>query len=561
MADEKAHSKKKVPKIAEIKKPLIISGIIFSIALTGIIVGINIYSKTTQSGGVLYFLGYGLPYTLDPIDVTDLVDADIINQVAEGLFDTDENSEIIYCLATSHEWSSDGLNLTCALKQGVRFHDGTPFNAAAVKWNFDRTYRLIDKIPFSFLWLFPDGTPIINETKVLNDYIVKFILNAPYGPLLSLFASTYSYIVSPTATPADDFISSETGGLVGTGPFIYDFYAENNVTLSANTHYWGGKPKIDKLIVLSPTGSVKKALLSGELHIKKQVDFNESTLNSFRSNHSFTVSDPIPVPYLDFIVMNNKLINITMRKAISYAINYSNYLYTNRHIHAKGPIPESILYHNITGIDVPYYNITVARSILKDGNWLGTDQLTANNNISIDNEWELLANSSTPLAIYNYSACYNWPWSIWYADRIIEDLKQIGVKVEPFNITLAEWYRIYYELDGYHRNMIHLSYNFWYADYNDPSNFITEFYTNKRLGENLGQVNDTQVQEWLEEALIETDPTIRRQLYYNIQKRLIEEVCPNIWLNSRTRVDIYVSNLRDWYPHPFKDTLKLVYFV
>jgi peptide/nickel transport system substrate-binding protein len=558
MTIEKPSPKKKHQKIESFKKPIIIGGLIAAVAITGIIVGINMNLKTTQSGGVLYFLGYGLPYTLDPIDVTDLVDADIINQVAEGLFDIDENLEIINCLATSREWSNDGLNLTCKLRKGVKFHDGTPFNATAVKWNFDRAYRLLPNVTFSYLWLLPDGRFIINETKVLDDYIVKFILNAPYGPLLSFFASTYSYIVSPSATPADNFIES---GLVGTGPFIFNFYAENNVTLSANPHYWGGKPKIDKLIVLIPTKTVEEALLFGELQLKKRVNFNESTLNSFRSNHSFTVSDPIPIPFLDFIVMNNKLINSTMRKAISYALNYSNYLYSNRYIHAKGPIPESILYHNITGIDIPYYNITVARRVLKEENWPGTDQLTANNNISMGNEWELLANSSTPLAIYNYSACYNWPRSIWYADRIIEDLKQIGVKVEPFILSLAEWIRINYELDGYNRNMIELGYTFWYADYNDPSNFINEFYTNTRLGENLGQANDTLIQEWLEDALMEINATTRRQLYYNIQKRLLEEVCPYIWLNSWTRTDIYVSNLRGWNPHPFKDNLKDVYFV
>ncbi|MFW9785145.1 MAG: ABC transporter substrate-binding protein [Candidatus Heimdallarchaeota archaeon] len=564
MTEEKTPKKKKGSKIAEMKKPLIISGLIFSIALTGIIIGFNINSKTTQSGGVLYFLGYGFPYTLDPIDVMDLADGDIINQVAEGLFDLDVNLELIHCLATDHEWSTDGLNLTCTLRQRVEFHDGTPFNAAAVKWNFDRTYRLLDKIMFSFLWLLPDNRPIINETQVLDEYTVKFILNAPYSPLLALFASTFSCIVSPTSTPADDLISSGSGELVGTGPFIFDSFTTNNITLSANPHYWGGKPKIAKLIVFNSINSasaLKDSLLAGEIHVKKAVKFNESTLNFFRNNHNFTVSEPINEPFLDFIVMNNKLINITMRRAISYAINYSNYVYNNRYIQAKGPIPESILYYNITGIDVPYYNISAARRILKDGNWPGTDQLTVNNNISAGNEWELLANSSTPLAIYNYSACSNWPRSIWYADPIIEDLKQIGVKIEPFNLSISEWLFIYYEWGGYNRNMIGLFFNFWIADYNDPSTFITEFYTNKKLGDNVGQVNDTIVQEWLEEGLRERDATVRRQLYYKIQKRLIEDVCPNIWLNSRTRVDIYVSNLKDWYPHPFKDTLKLVSFV
>ena len=214
MTEEKAPPKikRKLSKIEAFKKTIIVGGLIVAVATIGIIVGINIYPKTTKSGSILYFLGYGLPYTLDPIDVTELVDADIINQVAEGLFDLDENSEIISCLATSYKWSDDDLNLTCNLREGVKFHDGTPFNATAVKWNFDRAYRLLENISFSFLWLLPDGKPIINETQVLDEYIVKFILNAPYAPLLSLFASTYSYIVSPTSTPADEFIDSESGG-------------------------------------------------------------------------------------------------------------------------------------------------------------------------------------------------------------------------------------------------------------------------------------------------------------------------------------------------------------
>ena len=557
MTTESVPLKKKVKKIEGIKKPLMISGIIAAFAVTGIIVGINIYSKTTQPEIVLYFCGYGLPYTIDPIDVTDPVDADVINQVAEGLFDIDENSEIINCLATHHEWSTDDLNLTCTLRQGIKFHDGTPFNATAVKWNVDRVYRLLDIVPFDFLWKLSDNRSIINETQVIDDYTVRFILNAPYAPLLSLLASTYSYIVSPTSTPADNFIDEI---LVGTGPFIFDHFG--NLTLSANQHYWGGKPKFDKLVFLQISNElVEDALLSGEIQMKKSVGFNESILDSFRSNPSFNVVDGIPFPWVDFIVMNNKLINITMRKAISYAFNYSSYQYHYTFVRSKGPIPEGILYYNISGINVPYYNITIARQALKDGNWPGTELLTVNNNISAGNEWELVANSSTPLATYTYSACYNWPRSIWYSDRIVKDLKQIGVKVLPVIISFAEWLRRSEDIDGDHRDEVELDYNFWLADYNDPSNFINEFYTNKKIGYNMGQVNDTQVQEWMEEAVIETDPNARRQLYYNIQKRLIEVVFPHVWLNSRTRIDIYISKLIGWYPHPIKDSFKNVSFV
>ena len=561
MTEKKAPMKKKAPKIGEIKKTLTVGGIISAIAVVGIIVGIYILSESTQYGGVLYACGYALPYTIDPIDVTDPGDADTINQVAEGLFDIGKNSEIIYNLATDDERSIDGLNLTCLLRQGVKFHDGTPFNASAVKWNIDRAYRLIDNIPFDFLWLLPDGRPIINETIVLEEYTIKFILNIPYAPLRSLLASTYSYMVSPTATPANRFIDRFTESLVGTGPFRFDFYAEDdNVTLSANTNYWDGRPLLDKLIFLRPTKSVEEALKSGEIHIKKDVRFNETTLNYFRNNPSFTVSDPIPFLYRDIILMNNKLINVTMRKAISYAFNYSNYQLSFRYVRAKGPIPEGILYCNTSGIDVPYYNISIARQALKDGNWPGTESLTANDDISPGNPWELVATSLTPLATYNYSACYNWDFSIEYGYRITEDLRQIGVKIEPVNLSIFQWNSIYLELGGCHRDMFELAFDFWIADYNDPSNFINEFYTNKKKGYNAGQFNDTQIQEWMDAALYEIDPNTRRLLYYIIQKHLLEDLFPSVFLNSWTRTDVYVSNLIGWNSHPFKDSFKNVYF-
>jgi ABC-type transport system substrate-binding protein len=78
--------------------------------------------------------------------------------------------------------------------------------------------------------------------------------------------------------------------------------------------------------------------------------------------------------------------------------------------------------------------------------------------------------------------------------------------------------------------------------------------------ENWGQVYDPQAQEWMEEALKEPDPIKRRNLYYDIQKCLIEEVYPSLWLTNTFRRDIYVSNLRDWYPNFLRFSFKTVYF-
>ncbi len=549
--------KKKIPgkkiKFADHKKTIIGGGLVAAVAIAGLIGGFIIIGGIDEEEVVLKIGTYALPDWIDPLEAWwPHVHMDA---TCEGLFTINvstENSEVIPNLASSFNWSDDSLNFTCTLRQGVRFHDGTPFDATAVKWNFDRINGLIDNLVYPYLWELPDGRPIVNETQVIDDHTVRFVLNAPFVPFKNLLSSWTAYILSPTATPANDFLDMNTEKLVGTGPFKYDSYNENvNMIITANPDYWGGKPKIDNLILKVFNLSFPlKALLSGEIDQVRGQFFNKTTINMLKDHPSFTVQEK-DAPNLRSIVMNNKLINTTMRKAISYAVNYSainqltNEVTKQDVVRAKSPLPEAILYYNITGISTSYYNISIARQALIDASWPGTANLTANANISTGNEWEMIANSSNPLATYNYTWIQGFMPQFYENHTgivLTENLKQIGVKVEPVGITHQEYFWHFQELFGYHRNMFELTFTYWVADYNDPNSFINPFYTN----ENIGQVNDTLVQQWMEEALEETDEAERALLYYKIQKRLIEEVYPYVWIQSSIFNNVHVSNLQDW---------------
>jgi ABC-type transport system substrate-binding protein len=130
---------------------------------------------------------------------------------------------------------------------------------------------------------------------------------------------------------------------------------------------------------------------------------------------------------------------------------------------------------------------------------------------------------------------------------LTENLKQIGVKVEPINVSGGEYWAMILDEYGYRRNMFELSYGFWAADYNDPSTFTDP--TFREGGEaNYGLVNDTQTNTWMEQGLTETDPIARRELYYDIQKHLIEEVYPIAFSYSTALAFIYASdlNIKGW---------------
>jgi len=576
MTAEKAPIKKKVPKAKEIKKPLIAGGIITVIAIASIIGGIvilEIIDETSRGTLVIGVTGTGPLTTIDPLESWWGGNWMIPQIVTEGLFALEfinNASHLIPNLATGYNWSVNNTELTCSLRENVEFHDGTPFNATAVKWNIDRLHLLLDTVgtDYAYMWQLPDGNWIINETKVVDEHTVKFVLNQPFVPLPSLLGSVASLIVSPSSTPDNEYINGTLPGtLFGTGAFIYSAYEESNYAkFSPNPDYWGGRPAFDNVIIkFYPNDTVRyEAMLSGELSYTSWSDKDRDLL----TNTTGIELEAYHFPGMDFIYINNNLINTTMRKAISYAFNFSAYANLDlmnkpvSPIRCESPITKGMPYSHWGSFDAPYYNISIARQALKDANWPGTAGLTVNDNISAGNEWEMVANSSTPLATYNYT----WPtgFSEDYLYYLLnENLKQIGVKFEQTPILdFTELYFICndYTFMGYHKNMLGLS-RFWGSvDYMDPVSMIHPLFSNKADGiQNGGQVNDSLVQQWMEEALEETNETVRDQLYFKIEKRLIEEVFPVVWLSSKVSYVVHVSNLH-WTPDLGVFTIKDWYF-
>ncbi|MBA7691170.1 hypothetical protein ES703_99710 [subsurface metagenome] len=270
------------------------------------------------------------PYDLDPQNAWDQWSYQTIEQVCEGLYGynySDPEMDIIPYLATADgTWSPDGLNYTVPLRSGVTFHDGTVFNANAVKFTFDRLSYLINAtgtLPLSTqisilgqLYEFRDGTPIIDRMEVIDTYTIRFILNAPYAPLQALLCFSGSYILSPTSTPSMDYIDTNTGDLVGTGPFVYDGYIPDvEVNFHAYNNYWREKAEIElmKFKIYSNNDERLAALLT------RDVDFVDDMLpewvDIYKGFPNTTVLDEGKTNSLfSYLGMNNKQINVVSEK-------------------------------------------------------------------------------------------------------------------------------------------------------------------------------------------------------------------------------------------------------
>ncbi|MFX0020142.1 MAG: ABC transporter substrate-binding protein [Promethearchaeota archaeon] len=606
MSTDNKPPKKKIPKKEGrllTKKPIVVFGIVAIVATAGIFGGIFIFISIPEEK-VLYVSYMGAAGGIDPLQTWAPTDYEIISQAAEGLFTHDsanEQSQIIHNLAVSHSWNVNATELTCQLRRFVRFHDGTRFDAEAVQWNIDRIYTLIDNYQMHWTkaqyWIFPDGNRtnmhkhhIINKTVIDGDYNVKFILNRPYISLTALLASHTAFMLSPASTPSDLFIDRVNGTIIGTGPFIYDsadfiyepiidFFINVKTTFSSNPNYWGGKPQIDKLIFKRyPTTEARyNAILSGELSVLSgyvellmdtdqviNIYYDNDILDTFINHPDIIVEEGPPATTFLYLIMNNELINVTMRKAISYAFNYSAFIdkWLNGHgTIPKSPIPEGVLYSNSTDIDIPYYNISIARQTLKDVNWSGlAGALTVDNNVSTGNEWEKLVDDGTPLITYNYTTLPS-PFSDTLLDILTENLKQIGIKVVDANVTINEYFSIFMEIPPYHLNMVELSWVNFVPKFNDPSSIINILCSNNALDLNYCQINDNSTQDLMELALAETNEVVREQLYYQIQKRLIEEVFPMCYLYNKHYFNIYRSNVRGLQVNHFCSTYKNVDFI
>jgi peptide/nickel transport system substrate-binding protein len=266
-------------------------------------------------------------------------------------------------LATSWEVAKNGLSWTFHLRKGVTFHDGSPFNAEAVKYSIDRTKKL--NLGAAYLW-----APV-KEVQVVDDYTVKMLLSYPVALDRIAAASSGSWIFSPQ-TKGKSSKWWDQGHEDGTGPWILQSYKPNQeIVFVRNTKWWGGwsnnqYQKIDVQIV-SDASTQQQMLEAGEIDYAGLVDRDQ--LSQLESNPDLDVVKAQSWNnYLMFFNTQRKpLDNVTVRQALSYAIPYQDLITVGTNglaTQAKGPVPVG-LWPNAQG-DVHQYatNLDKAKQLL-----------------------------------------------------------------------------------------------------------------------------------------------------------------------------------------------------
>lgn len=474
----------------------------------------------------------GEPSSLDSVDSQDGNSLVVSGQITENLVGFAPGStDLVPRLATDWSSNEDGSVWTFNLREGVTFHDGTPFNAEAVKFNFDRwndpnnpySYRDQGKTFVPWTWVFggPIGEgSILNEVVVVDEYTVEFRMSQPAPFLPAMLAAIYFQLDSPTAVMEAGADYGTPGvGSVGTGPFSFVEWREGSgVTIERYEDYWNGPAQLDEVVfraVTEPTARLLE-LQAGAIDIAVLLAADDlQTVEGDPNLEVVTAEAELNVGYLAMHQDNEPLGDVRVRQAIAYAIDREAIVeafYQGLGVTAQDHLPPTMFGH---GKPWPYdYDPERARELLAEAGYPD--------------------GFSTELWYMPVSRPY-YPAPQPIAETMASYLADVGIDAQ----LMTEDWTTY--LADYSTGKFPLYMLGWNADYADPDNFLTTFF-GPDAQENQLAWDSPETAEALSRARQIADPEERAELYATVVNNVAEDV-PSIPMAHNRSLNAVRSNI------------------
>lgn len=504
----------------------------FTLALAALLV-IGLASAQT----LVYGLS-GFPSSLDSVDSQDGNSLVVSGQITETLVGFEEGStELAPKLATSWESNEDGSVWTFELREGVTFHDGTAFDAEAVKFNFDR-WNLVDHeyshrdegktfVPWGWVFGGPrDEGGILDEVVVVDEHTVEFHMSQPTPFLPTLVAAIYFQLDSPTAVMEAGADYGTPGvGSVGTGPFVFEEWNEGElVRVSRYEDYWDGPAQVEEVVfrgITEPTARLAE-LQAGAIDIAVLLSSDDLAAVEGDANLETAIAEAeLNVGYLAMHQANEPFDDVRVRQAVAHAIDREEIVeafYEGLGVVADDHMPPSLFGH---GEPWPYdYDPERARELLAEAGYEG--------------------GFSTELWYMPVSRPY-YPAPQPIAETMASYLADVGIEAE---LMTEDWttYLADYSTGAFPMYMLG-----WNADYADPDNFLMTFFGPSAV-DALGW-DSQETRDLLEQARQTADQDERADLYAQINNNVAEEVASIPMAHNRT-LNAVRSNIDGWVMSP-----------
>ncbi|MFJ7953794.1 ABC transporter substrate-binding protein [Lysinibacillus sp. NPDC096418] len=463
-------------------------------------------SKGTNSSNSLVYGRGGDSVTLDPAQATDGESIKVTTNVYETLVNFGKSDVTIQPgLAKSWEPSEDGLTYTFQLEEGVKFHDGTDFNAEAVVKNFERWKNGGDKFSYYNSQFVVGDKQVIDSVTAEGDYALVFKLSQPQAPFLQNIAMAAFAIASPAAFEANDDALSDNP--VGTGAFKFVEWKRNDsVTLEKNPDYRiDGLPKLDKVVYRSiPDNSARLLTLNnGEIDIAEGLSPADGASIKGNADLQLVERPSMNVGYLGLTATRAPFDNVKVRQAVNYAIDKQTIVdafFEGYAEVAKNPMPPIINGYN-DEIEGYNYDPEKAKALLAEAGYDGK-------------EIELWAMPvSRPYM----------PDGQKIAEAIQKNLADVGM---PSKIVTFEWATYIDKAENGEADAFLLG---WTGDNGDADNFLYTLLDGDNIGSNNYSFYDNQeLHKLLVAAQTEVDEGKRNDLYKQAQV-IINNDAP--WVN------------------------------
>ena len=458
--------------------------------------------------------------TMDPYDAGDTLSQTAAKSMYEGLFGLDKDMKLKNVLAEGYEVSADGLVYTVKLRKGVKFHDGTEFQADAVKANFDRVTNKANALRRYSLY------NNIAKTEVVDPYTVRITLKKPFSAFINQLAHPAGVMICPKS------LEKYPGKQIafhpcGTGPYTMAEYNPSEILhVVKNPNYWQkGLPKLDGITFKPvPENSTRVAMLrTGEAQFIFPVPPEQVKTLEGEPGIDVTVSPSIIERYVAFNTKIKPFSDPKVRQALNYAINkaaLAKVAFNGFAVPATGIAPEGVDY--ATQFKAWPYDPKKARELLKEAGYPNGFTTTL---------WSL----------YNHTT----------AQKVIQFLQQqfaqVGVKVSV--LAMESGQRTAYLLHKPEDTKLNMLYAGWSSSTGELDWAVRPLLATASwapVAGNYGYYSNPVLDKNFAEALKTTDRAKKQALYDAAQKSTWDET-PWIPLVVEQNVSAKVKNLKGFY--------------
>lgn len=299
---------------------------------------------------------------LDPADVNDTLSQSACKLMLQGLYGFDKDMGLIPVLAESYTANDGATEFTFKLRSGITFHDGAPFNAAAVKANFDRVVNPANHLKRASLY------NMIDRTEAVDEHTVKFTLKTPFGAFVPTIAHPSGCLMSPLAI--EKYGKDISRNPVGTGPFKFVSWSADTLKVTKNDKYWKpGLPKLTSVTFRSvPENGARIAMLqTGEAQFIYPLPPEMMKVVEANKNISIINAPSIIARYAAMNVMKKPFDDVRVRQALNHAIDktaFAKIVWSGFEDAADSPLPPKLAFYAKQG---EYkYDVALAKKLLAD---------------------------------------------------------------------------------------------------------------------------------------------------------------------------------------------------